>query len=382
MSKRRSIRRIFGSEELGLVLKHAFYSKVGGLTKNEQELLDSCDNMVQLSEAIELIESFNPRLITEFYNHVQKLGTLVGKGLLPVQIEQIFSDAELNLSETEMEHLDSNLSRLKADIREGKYARLVRGIERNGGTVNDILVDSNARVLRNMIQSLITKRPTSAIDTLFTIWESRLEKTLEKPQEMNSKSVILRCLHKRNQTVDAIRATDSTINCLNSTKWNFRTSIHEGKFEKQKNYMFGGDVIANANADPLTLIIQIETTSIFPQREAIGFIYVHFGEIDGKLAVLLDTVYMQNSNEAAIQDIINEVEKWISKPMGASWQVVSTRFDSYHPGPEYSNEPIEVKLLQAIKVGRKPINRTRDDIGVGANKFRKTDDKVWHKKIK
>jgi|GEM_PF-6492150 len=379
-ARRRDARRIFGSEELGVILKYAFFvSRRDELSGSGRMMLPLCSSMAQASVAVAAVEQDNPQLSEELSSFGKRLGTLTGKGLLPAQYEKVFTEPEIGITSKTIKDIDARAISLREDLVSGRFKRIIRAMKRNGKSIA-MLTGSTPHMLRTIVQGVMVDEPSPQVESLFTEWEAHLEMAFDIPEKgKEPEALVLRCLDKTHDCVEAIRAADSTVNCLNSTKWGQRTYDEENFNNNGKMPLSGADVIAMVNADPLTLIIQIEKPSDGHVREAVGFMYVHFGKINGELAVLLDTTYLQNNSKSVARAILGEIEIWISRPLGAKYQVTSTRFGSYNPGPGYTNNPISIKMLRAIEEEGKPISRSRDDINVGANQVGISDSKVWHK---
>jgi hypothetical protein len=201
----------------------------------------------------------------------------------------------------------------------------------------------------------------------------------------SGQDIILRCLDQGTELVESVRAADSVPDCLDSMGWECMDWAEESRWSPNRDPHSAADVVALANADPLTLIVQIERPSEKAPREAIGFVYVHMGECDGKLAVFLDSVYLQDGDGRAKQTVIDAIEEWISRPLGASYQFVSTKYGSFTPSSDYSNAPRTVKLFNAVKYKGEVLQKTRNDIDVGgcglANQPGSTGPEVWCKRL-
>lgn len=386
--------QVFGSQELGAVIKLAMYAQSSELSAEERTMLEQVPGIGAAGDAIAKIECAHPQLAMGVADQLrEKWKRLMAKRVLEVGIDAIFAHERNEVSLGRMiRGLDQArgvlANKVRQEFRKQREAAQTSAelsveaarLERDQ-CLAALQEKARAKLLRYIVQDmLVGEGENEMVNRVFGEWESHLDHVLvgvEGLQEgpgvgRQERQVFVRFLKKRDDLVEYARVADSAQCCFNS-----------------KNYIIAhdhgaADWIAMLWADPLSFAFQIEEYPTTSPASAIGFVFGSFGIVDAKLAVLLNGVYLEGKTDVAAQAIVCHLEQEFSRKWGASSQVVASR----HAGTSkmdatYSNAPIEVTRLRALKDPRSdgPISVIYDDLKVGVNIPGKTDEQVWHKAL-
>ena len=361
---------VFGSRELGVVIKHAVYME---MDIPEKERLRECHGIADAARVLEEIDSEELEKSALMLLD-KKWKKVLGKKVIEVGIEQVFSNEANQVSLPRMlGGLAQQRKALASSVRQQYKSRKITK-DLKDERVRALDQKEKAKLMRYLIQDMIVGDREGL---LFDEWEAHLDGVLQdfdklKEPEKNrtkEKSVTVRWLDKKDDLIECARVADSAQCCFNSKNYIVQQNLG------------AADWIAMIWADPLSFAFQIEEDPKRDPTNAIGFIFGSFGKKES-LAVLLNGVYMEGKTDTAVQVILDEVEQRFSKPLGAAYQMVAARHGGLAKLKGYSNEKTPVKRLRALKDARgEPINQIYDDLNVGVNKDDETNKDVWWKKV-
>ena len=381
---------IFGSEQLGAILKYAYYKSY--LKEKNTELYEELESVAGLGNLpilLRKIEEKYPEIKETCEKIYDKDWKKIGeKKLLELSIHAILDNDTNEVAVKKVfEGLETQrkalMSRFRQMYKSGSIDKMLRNEK-----IRAVEEKGRAKLMRFVMEEIIRETDDKS-NMLFDEWESHLDavfndfEILQKNADFKiktqEKTVNIRWLNKKDDLVECFRFADSAQCCFNS-----------------KNYTMEGqnvgaaDWIARIWKDPLSFVFQIEDekTTENEKVNAIGFVFGSFGLVNGELVVMLNGVYMQGKTDTAAQSIVNLIEQEFSIPLNAKLQIVASRHNgTINYGEEYSNKKIKIKRLRAIKSKNenKPESVIYDDLAPergDLNKEYTTDENIWHKILK
>jgi len=397
-SLKEQARGLFGSAQLGIILKASSY--VGLLRDSGQTELVSQIESARGMGVLEPIIAEAERLNPELPRLAEKKLSLAWDALVKKNMLQVSLFEALNSQENEI-----NLKLLNEGIEARRKERMqaLRNMIRSSKDNDEkkrlvewrdaLDTKDSAKVLRFMIEeALLTVRkndrrePTELETAILAEWGSHLDAFFQGLQEANyfqrdvrkTKKVVVRLLDKRDDLIESLRFADAEQCCFRSTNYEFQELGGIGS----------ADWIAMMWKDPLSFVFLIENDAPgTKQKNAVGFVFGSYGMVDGELAVLLNGVYLNGKTNSAAQKILAKIEQEFARPMGAKTIIIATKYGGKASYDGYSNEKIRFKRLRALSWPEtgKLITGIYDDLATtkdnNINVESETDKDLWHKKL-
>ena len=403
----RQSRNVFGSKQLGAVLKSEIYRQYLNQQGDAARLtaLDQANGLADLEKIVEEIESHYPDIL-ELLENDKKLADnwrkLGDKNVFNLSLRAILNEAEnpMNLREL-LANLEVQRKSLLSQYRQ-KSAEFLKKLsdpsvrrqekQKIREQIERIEEKGSAKLLSYLIAETVALQKGAEGEAdlapitqkILAEWESHLEQIFGEYQAIDSqakgagqrkeKKVTLRYLDKRQDLVASLRFADAAQCCFTSTQ--YRIEGHE---------VGNAEWIARLHKDPLSFVFAIEDNEPEAEkRSAIGFVFGSFGLRDNHPVVLLNGVYLEGKTDVAAQSVANTIEQDFSRPLKMTKQFVAARHaGTSRYGPDYNNDSQTVRRLRAIASAhsREPENQIYDDLSVGVNEIGQTDSQVFYKSL-
>lgn len=406
-SLERQSRGVFGSKQLGVVLKTEIYRQYLSRQGDAARLttLEQTNGLADLEKIIEEIENHYPDTLDLLENdkkltdNWRKLGdknvfslslrAVLNEAENPINLRELLANLEVQRKSLVSQYRQKSAGYLKKlsdpSVRRQEKQKIQEQIER-------IEEKGSAKLLSYLMAETVglEKGAEGEADLapitqkILAEWESHLEQIFGEYQAIDSQAkgagqrkerkVTLRYLDKRQDLVTALRFADAAQCCFTSTQ--YRIEGHE---------VGNAEWVARLHKDPLSFVFVLEDNETEAEkRSAIGFVFGSFGLQDKQPIILLNGVYLEGKTDIAAQSVVNTIEQDFSRPLKMTKQFVAAKHGgTSRYGPNYSNDSQTVRRLRAIASthSREPENQIYDDLSVGVNELGQTDGHVFYKSL-
>lgn len=353
---------VLGNSQLGVCMKMPLYrsylSQIGDAEARAFLLdLGEAGTLSQKRHLLEEIETcypkFESRIETELLIPWRKMSV----GLwVALKVEDVL---DFRLDETVVKELFASLS-MRANTGESIASNFI----------NMVFKSLNTEI--NKVERQLFNEVSSHLEGAF----EEIKSVEAKQSELlgGGRSVVrLRYLDKSEDLVDCLRFADSKICCYSTPHYD----MHVAHYVPNKVWKMA--IIK----DPLFFIFQLEElppgitlAETAGRRHAgqknLGFVFGSFGmDAEKNLAVILNGAYLASgNNEERVLEIMNAIEKMLSRPIGAKVQITGSKAGGTI-GPrlgEYTLGNVKFTRLRALSDSSgKPQTKIYDDLGTVIN---------------
>ena len=383
--------RLFGSEQLGTLVKSVAYQQALGGVNNKRfnRAFARSSDLERMKTTVMGVEKQHPDFVDDTKGKLARSWErLVDQQIVP-PLDVVFSGAEYAINfdvvAKQLEQYRKATLQSLRQLKKGKGADTTQVV----GQIELLEGASLSQVVSFAIEQALSESGfSSPSESIMSEWQSHVQGVFDKygalRQQDASKStkqekmVTLRYLDKEKDLAAAVHFADAASSCFTSDN-NFNLNDIE-----QSRARF----VAFLYKNPFSHIFLVEDNAPdAAQRNAIGFVFGSFGlNKDGEPIDLYNGVYLQTGKtDVGVQSLLSAVERNFVQALRLSEMFVATR----HGGTakltaEFHNNSREVSRFCGLqyKNGRS-ISYIYDDLNLKDGKdYTKTDDLLWHKRTR